>query len=100
MWRLDIYTWPRLFRWLGITWLTGKIHMAAHRRAYERAVQAHPHLVDEILSDAEWGSCHHMHDWNDYWVSVTNNEATRYPPPNPVWVEHLKQLREQHDERI
>ena len=89
LWHLDIYVWPTVFKWLGITAVTRMVHAVAYVRAYESTVKAFPHIAREILSDADHGRLlSHMWDWNKWW---TCSSGYRYPQPNPAWVSYIAQ---------
>lgn len=99
MWHLDIYFWPKLFRYTGLQKLLNWVYTKAYVLAYERTVRAYPHIAREILADADHSRllCH-MADWNSYWES-----EVPYPQPSPVWTELLRkhnglQLDKEHKE--
>ena len=56
-WMLDIYFWPKFFRYTGFSWVLFKWQKWVYRTSYIRAVKRWPHLKQEILCAADW------HEW-------------------------------------
>jgi hypothetical protein len=50
VWWLDVYVWPRILRFTPLGWYQRKIYGLAYRRICKK----YPHIIDEILQDAEY----------------------------------------------
>jgi hypothetical protein len=50
----DIYYFPKLFKWTGITWFFSKWQPFIYSTAYKRALKKYPHIQKEIISQADY----------------------------------------------
>jgi hypothetical protein len=53
-WYLDIYFWPKVFYYTGITWVVSRIQAKVYGLAYYLTVKKFPHLEKEICSDSDY----------------------------------------------
>ena len=54
MWYLEVYFWPKVFRYSGLTRLSTHYHKWLYRRAYKLAIKRWPHIREEILDCADY----------------------------------------------
>ena len=54
LWYCDIYVFPKISKYTGITKLIQFIQKKVYNLAYQTALKKYPHLRDEILVDADY----------------------------------------------
>lgn len=50
----DLFYFPTLFKWAGITWFFSKWQPFIYSLAYKRALKKYPHIREEIISGADY----------------------------------------------
>ncbi len=50
----DLYYFPTLFKWTGISWFFSKWQPFIYGVAYSRAIKKYPHIKREIISGADY----------------------------------------------
>jgi len=87
LWKLDIYVWPRVFRWTGLQCVLNAYYRRAYVMAYTRTTRAYPDLSEELIDPADhyrWLSHMRQSSWQSVddegnWVPV------KQPPQNDGW---------------
>ncbi len=52
-WYLDIYFWPTVFKYTGMTWLIRKVQELTYTLAFYIAMKKYPNIKEEICVNAE-----------------------------------------------